>query len=306
MKSRKIFYRYISGYKIYFPTLIKYGFKGLILELKNRSLIWSIRDRSVGPQRKIIYRTSISHVKEYLDICEFACNSQEVLNNFKNCHEYKLVLEHVNRIQGEEYLNLIQDDTILDSIRYVSMHEIGNPFRYPYRGIGYCSPTQLRYGKILSDIKSKFDTSKFRNVVEIGVGTGGLAAQITHNLKVSSYVLVDLPAVIDLTKRVLKPFSMQTNFEYVYSDKFKEGSYDFFLSNYAFSELVKEVQDFYIEKYISRASSGFMLYNHIHKNSSSSYTANEMLEKIPGSKIYPEVPKTFKNNVLLIWGENSN
>lgn len=303
MKINEIFPRYVSGYKDYWPTLRNFGFTGLFLELKNRSQIWTLKNSKKLETRGPTKRTSISDVPQYTEICAAAASNPAILSVFKTCFEYRLVLEHVTRSQAIEYLDFIKyDQKVLSTIKEVSSVEIGSPIVYPFKGLGKISPTQIRYGKILKDISSIFVDLHNLDIVEVGIGNGGLAAQITNQFELNSYRLVDLSEVLDLTRHTLKPFIEQTNFKFIAPSEVTVSATDLFISNYAFSELHKDVQDFYFENYILHTKSGFMLYNHIHENPDISYSAQEIANRIPGSLILKENPLTYAGNVLLVWG----
>lgn len=299
----EIFPRYVSGYKDYWPTLKNFGFAGLFLELKNRSQIWTLKNSKQIETRSSTIRTSISDVPEYTEICAAAASNPAILSVFKKCFEYRLVLEHVTRSQAIQYLDFIKNDQdILSTITKVSKFEIGSPITYPFDSLGKLSPTQIRYGKILKDIDNLFIDLNHSDIVEVGIGNGGLAAQIASQFDLNSYRLVDLSEVLDLTRKTLKPFIELTSFEFIKPSEVAVSATDLFISNYAFSELHKEVQDFYFENYILHAKSGFILYNHIHENPDISYSAQDIADRIPGSLILKENPLTYAGNVLLVWG----
>lgn len=303
MKVNEIFPRYISGYRDYWPTLKNFGVAGLLLDLKNRGLIWTLKNFKKLENRSSKNRTSISDVPQYTEICAAAASNPIILSIFKRCFEYRLVLEHVTRSQAIQYLEFIKNDpNILSTITKVSEVEIGSPITYPFESLGDLSPTQIRYGKILKDIDNLFIDLDLSDIVEVGIGNGGLAAQIVNQFKLNSYRLVDLSEVLDLTRQTLRPFIELTNFEFIEPSEVTVSATDLFISNYAFSELHKDVQDFYFKNYILHSKSGFMLYNHIHENPDISYSAQEIANRIPGSLILKENPLTYAGNVLLVWG----
>jgi hypothetical protein len=78
------------------------------------------------------------------------------------------------------------------------------------------------------------------------------------------------------------------------------------ISNYAFSELTRELQDDYLERYILKSKRGYMIYNHINPPEFKSYSALDFCELVPGAEIIEEVPKTDNTNVLIIWGHKSS
>lgn len=297
--------RYISGYRNLLETIFQFGLNGFLEELRNRKSLWSIREIKGAILSEGSFGTSISDIPEYISICKIASENPEVLSKFKRCYEYRLVLEHVTRQQGQQYLRFIENNKgIMETLKFVSEKEIGEPFRYSYSDLGSLSPTQIRYSKIMRDIQLLFPNISRGQVVEVGVGNGGLAAQASKFFQLSKYSLVDLPEVLALTSKILTPFDIQTHFDFISPSELKTIESDLFISNYAFSELKKEIQDLYLNNLILNAKSGYMIYNHIHDDSSVSYSALEIQEMIPGAEIFEEVPLTYDGNVLLVWGHD--
>ncbi len=301
------FIRYISGYREYFQTIRAYGVIGLLQDVKNRSRIWSIKNRVIVEWETTAGSSSITDEPNYLAVCTLAQKDEDILNRFKSCYEYRLVLEHVSRSQGEEYLTQIRENRrIIDNVKEVARKEIGEPFRYQYSELGVFSPTQIRYAKILQDLERMFDFSKIKHIVEIGVGNGGQAAQICNLSQLESYTFIDLDPVLGLTQILLSSHKFKTRFEFLNPNQVDSLSPDLFLSNYAFSELNKVSQDTYIEKVLKNSKCGFMLYNNIHENPETGYAALEVLEKIPGSTLFAEEPLSFLGNVIVAWGYDAD
>jgi hypothetical protein len=69
-----------------------------------------------------------------------------------------------------------------------------------------------------------------------------------------------------------------------------------------YSELYKELQDFYWEKIIKSSKNGYFTLNFIsHLFNIDSYSKEEILSKFSekGPKILEEEPKTFEKNIIL-------
>ena len=295
--------KYLSGYREYIDTFHIYGVSGILEELSVRGTFWNLESLPNLNLTDKHHATSITDRPGYLEICRLAANNKSVLANFKRCHEYRLVLEHVSRSQGQQYLEMILDDSaVIGNLKIITPKEIGNPVIYDYPEIGKVSPTQIRYAKILKDLESIFGKSYNEVIVEVGIGNGGQAWQIANYLHPKEYYLVDLPEVLTLTSKAGEPYKFPTKFHYVAPPDVTATKSDLFISNYAFSELKKKSQKLYLESYIIHAKKGYMLYNHIHDNQDDSYTVEEMHAMIPNSRILEESPKTFDKNFLLVWG----
>ena len=303
MLLTKFYVKYISGYREYIQTFKHFGLSGLLIDLKNRSRIWTIKEYREFLNSVKADSSSISDEPNYLAVCLLAKQDQGVLVKFKRCHEYRLVLEHVTRHQGNQYLERVKgNNLIIQNLRTVSALEIGEPFKYEFNGIGLCSPTQIRYAKIIQDFQNLFDLNQIKNITEIGVGNGGQAAQLCSLIKPESYNFIDLEPVLDITKLLISKYSFDCDFEYITPEKLLPTSTDLLISNYAFSELNKKSQDAYLDKVIHNSKRGFMLYNNIHENPETGYRASEILERIPGSTAFAEEPLTYPGNLLIVWG----
>jgi NAD+--asparagine ADP-ribosyltransferase len=78
--------------------------------------------------------------------------------------------------------------------------------------------------------------------------------------------------------------------------------YDLFISNYAFSECDRTVQEFYIENFINTSKRGYMTCNFISSYIGvDSLTLEELQNKIKNVKIMDEIPLTHKLNKILYW-----
>ena len=81
--------------------------------------------------------------------------------------------------------------------------------------------------------------------------------------------------------------------------------YDLVLSNYAFTELPRSVQDIYLNKVILRSKRGYITYNETTPSEFNSYKSSELIEIISGSRIFKEEPLTHPKNCIIVWGEDN-
>jgi len=68
--------------------------------------------------------------------------------------------------------------------------------------------------------------------------------------------------------------------------------HDLLVSNYAFTELPRSIQDVYFRKVVSRSKRGYITYNEITPPEFRSYKAPELVEMIPGAHVLKEEPLT--------------
>ena len=252
---------------------------------------------------------------EYPELALKAALDPATFSVFRRHHKYTSILEHVSRKEGEQYLNIIReeykmkDDEIFQILK--PLMKVGNPKLLRIKGLSNkISTTGLRYLKIALDIK-KITGSKIGNVVEIGCGYGGQAIILDQLLQIESYTFYDLWQVNLLIKRFIENsnFSSKYTISTIREDSFNcRNSWDFCISNYAFSELPKAIQEIYINKIINKTRKGFMLMNSGVSGKFGNvinFSQKELLNTLKNASIHEEIPLTYVNNYLLTWGEEN-
>lgn len=284
--------------------------KNLLIHYVDRILFKYYYRKMMLQERK----TSISDDNSYPAVCYMAAKSEHFFKKFRRNPTYNDVLEHVSQKQGQEYLEVIKRNdklvfTDADWNNFFQNDLYGNPVTFSYEINGQTkevSPTTLRYVKVLQDIVTLFDTSQFKAIAEIGIGYAGECRMLTSYLnKVEKYSLFDLPEVLVLAEKYLGKFGKAIIDKISFVDGTQinaEGNYDFVISNYAFSELVRDVQDIYLEKVILKSQAGYITWNTLSYDVLGGYSLEELLEKIPGSSTIAEEPLTKENNCIIIWG----
>ena len=199
----------------------------------------------------------------YLNVCNYAANSDEFFKQFKSHPAYRHVLEHVSYEEGQQYLKEIGID-YLDKLDEIKENDsLGSPATYEYPSVVEISPTTIRYIKNTSDIITKFGTS-FDAIVEIGGGYGGLCKVMSSFIKFDQYLLLDLEECNLLSRKYLSHFDLPTlSYRSEEIDEIDE-NFDLLISNYAFSECHKEVQQDYIERFIKKSNNFYIMHNNFH------------------------------------------
>jgi len=267
-------------------------------ELQNRSKAWDVsaNDSEISG--------SLSNTPQYVEACGQAASEESTFSRFRSCRSYRMVLEHVSPRTGEEYLRILRkDEKAFKTLKsLLPVINTGGPAIYRFRGLGRISPTSIRYAKVHQDLNDLFGDLSNYSVTEIGCGYGGMASQIISGEEIVSYDLVDLPEVEKLAIKFVKTMVNGRSNRIIRANRDAKGKIDLLLSNYAFSELDRKLQDDYIRRYLSRSNRGYMIYNHITPPEFNSYTARDICAMIPGAEITEEFPKTDPTNVLIIWG----
>jgi hypothetical protein len=251
--------------------------------------------------------TSLSDNQAYPQVCLHASNDYGFFNNFRRNPIYNQILEHVTEEQGKEYLQIISNDpdivASIDEFKQNDSH--GNPRMTNYPQIGMISPTTLRYIKVLYDLKMQHQTLDNLDVCEIGVGYGGQCRVVNAYYRPATYCLIDIQPALALTQRYLDNYILHSLLDYKTMNELGKREYDIVISNYAFTELPRSIQDIYLHKVILNSKRGYITYNEITPKGFNSYKRDELAAMIPGSMITEEKPLTNPKNCLIVWGESA-
>lgn len=244
---------------------------------------------------------------KYLEICELASSNDTIFDTFKKNPYYTKILEHTSYRQGLLYYDYIKN-IFPEYTKYIELFKIndliGAASTHYYAPIGNISPSTLRYIKVLAEIKHLFPIDfNHKNIIEIGCGYGGqcfIFSQVFPNCK---YYIVDLPETQSLIKKYLNRLNL-TNYEIITPNELiHTTSYDLVISNYAYSELDMDLQNYYYDTIIKNSKNGYFTLNFIsHLFNINSYPKNNLISKFEKDKkisILSEEPLTFKNNIIL-------
>ena len=257
------------------------------------------------------FKLSRSSNKKYPEYCKIASEDNEVFQNFRNNSSYTSVLEHVSPELSKEYYqalkNLNYSDDYIYSICKI-LDQPGNPRKIKVNNsISELTGSSLRYLYTGLDIKNKLNLNKVINIVEIGAGYGGQSVILDKILPIENYFYVDLPEVNQLIDRFVGNFNV--NFNYTFNtleDKFDfDSEFDLVISNYAFSELPRNLQNLALNKIINNSKNGYMIINshglekNIFLKKYDLHTVDELKKLIPNLLILEEYPQSHKNNKLL-------
>lgn len=260
-------------------------------------------------------KTSVSDREDYRRICRLACKYDSFFKMFKGHEYYRRILEHVSEEQGQAYLDIIREEgeDLLEYFpKFRENDKYGGPITFTY-DVGEFSPTTLRYIKVLMDLKNIFGDLNNLNIIEIGGGYGGQCKIISDVFSYQSYVIVDLDVVLALTQKYLTKLNVKNVKCLDPNDLSDDKMYDLVISNYAFSECIRSVQDDYIDKILNRSRRGYITYNYdigskviYHPASTSPYNKEEItqiLSKNYHVHIIDERPNFNSVNFSIIWDD---
>jgi len=302
-----------NGFQAFRNTLYRLSENGLLNELKNvrqkrvngafsNSLQW----RNFPSLNDSYHDTSLTDsiaFENYSSFCAEAATDDSIFQNFRSYPIYREVLEHVPHQLGIFFANELSKKCDLSKIKnsVKKIDKTGSPWTYFYRDIGKCSPTSLRYLFFALQIKDLLGGTKIETVCEIGGGFGGQMVALAEVIDFESAKFVDLKPSLLLTSKYLNSDSRKFASTYNSPEDENTASFDLLVSNYAFSELRREFQDAYLEKYVNRSNAGFILWNPLSFESLDGYDLSQIVKKIPGAKCIPEEPSSYPGNHLIYW-----
>ena len=250
--------------------------------------------------------TSLSDNQAYPQVCLDATNNFKYFNRFRRNTVYASIVETVTSDLGKKYLDFLQADkqTMAHLAEFKKNDDWGGPVTSSYAGVGDISPTTLRYIKVLADLRQYFTSLDQLSICEIGVGYGGQCRIVNALFSPAAYTLVDIQPALQLTHRYLGNYITNSVLSFKTMNELDSRAYDLCISNYAFSELPRSLQDVYLKKVILNSKMGYITYSdNFTPASFNSYRVDELLKMIPGSTKIEENPKTGPNFIIL-WGAN--
>ena len=281
-----------------------HGFSNLLRKLKYKIKIKNLKNI----KKEAITNTSLTDSSLYIgypSFCATAAGDEKVFSEFRSYKEIIDVLDHVTVEQARKYLEEIERYSNWNTDFTLALNHIdslGKPFSYKFNQ-GIFSPTSIRYLKTFLEIRYLFGDLKDYNIIEIGVGFGGQAAifQLLSNPK--SYSLYDLMSTLNLARNFLGQLNLDANIISYDGTNPQPGinSPDLIISNYAFSELNREIQDKYLENIILKSPKGYITWNCLSHEKLNGYSLADLVRIIPKAEIIPEVPNTHLSNAIIIW-----
>ena len=254
-------------------------------------------------------RSSLADETEYTGFCRKAARDENVFATFRRAPAYNRILEHTSESQGAEYLEIIIQcyPRLRQSFDAFRRNDaVGHPVTFEYHTGGVFSPTTLRYIKVLGDLETLFGDLSALNIVEIGVGYGGQCRIVDAHRGFGSYSLIDLPPCLDLAGAYLDRFETRNTRFLTMDDLGSPLRSDLVVSNYAFSECTRSIQELYMERVINTCPRGYLTMNTITPQSFRSLTQRELLTRIPHARALPEEPLTHDGNYIIVWGDLSS
>ncbi len=267
-----------------------------------------IKIKFLGSYATIELNRSDSDNGNYLRAVKKIVKDQRKIGNFKRNSDYRDILEHVSYELGSEYLKILENrnDLVFQNLKKLEINDlVGRPIQYSY-GSYTLSPTTLRYGKVASDLAMYFGKLDDFDVVEIGAGYGGQSLILDSFFRINSFTLIDLRDVLNLVEKYLDQHNLSSQYlTKTLNQMSKSSKFDLVISNYAFSELPRDLQLRYIEKILGNSSRGYLTMNSgldFSARSHNKLSLNDLKNLLPKFEVVEENPLSSPDNYLIVWG----
>ncbi|MDR1451508.1 MAG: putative sugar O-methyltransferase [Helicobacteraceae bacterium] len=298
-------------YRLYPPTKNPFriafqAIKSVVRTIAPRSFLdwylkWQYRGASGANPR---LKTSCSDNLRYPQFCLKASQNLRLFAEFRKNAAYREILENTNASLGAFYLGKIREirPQLLDRIDAIKANDLyGSPDLAEYPTIGKICPSTLYYAKITADLLYYFGSLDNFKIAEIGVGYGGQCRMINAFSSPFEYTLIDIKPALSLAQTYLDGYALKSRIRYLTINELSHESYDLIISNYAFSELRRDIQEIYMERAIKPSKRGYMIYNYSDVKGFNSYSIPEFLNAVAGGgeaiKEFPAI-----NAKLFLWG----
>jgi hypothetical protein len=262
------------------------------------------RDLLVDARLVVLRRTSVGDAGSFPAACARAAADPEAFATFKTDPAVRVVVENLACEHGRRYLDLaLAERPSLGSLldRFRENDRLGRPRTCDYGEHGRFAPTTLRYVKVVADLLTLFGPLDGARIVEIGGGYGGQCFVTSVATSFASYTLVDLEPVLALQRVYLRELGVR-DVDLRRADELDPAAeHDLVVSNFAFSECVRRVQRLYVERVFRRSSRGYVACNWPRPRLS--FTRDELLAAVPGSRFTKDDPTTGTGADILVWGD---
>lgn len=235
--------------------------------------------------------------------------------NFKSSSAFTNIVDNVSEIQGQQYMNLIEEEfpeiTHNNFRVFVNINDkYGNANKSIYekdKKLLYTNPSNMRYIYLALLILTNLKLCGNVDVVEIGSGYGGLFLAINHfsrimNISVKNYILIDLPEMNIITRKNLDAHRNVISIPYMImtandsSNQIPKNNL-YLISNYCFTEIDSVLRNNYVSYIIPKVSHGFMVWQTCMNNEVRNDNIATVLNK-PITKVENERPQTGPSHAI--------
>ena len=235
---------------------------------------------------------------EYGEAVDKAIENEWDFQNFKNNPKYASIVGMCDDFQSRIWLERIEKEfpEILSKIEQFKKNDtIGNPPLWHSGKHGMISPDTLHRINTLCDVKKYFGDLNGKNIVEIGVGNGGLCFVLSSFYNINTYELVDLENVVGLSKKYLSALGVEVA-------SCETESFDLTISEFCIAELDNKGISDYFQRYIQKSKAIYLMMNPAPlkwpKKRLNDF--HDLLSEDFVIEIHEEFPKMIDSNYLIV------
>lgn len=247
--------------------------------------------------------TSDDSVRRYVDALKRAASDDVAFNHFRRERGVRDIIEGIPDVAGFGYYAKLKDTEFFKQNleRIQKNDEVGNPHLVLFDGRPLASTT-LRYAWNVFDMRRNGVQLDRGHIVEVGGGYGGLCRMVCEFHDHNSYTIIDIPEALELAKRYLAQFELHPKFVSCFEYETIE-SITTFISNYALTELTKDLQDGYVNAFMKHAPSGYVTYNSQPRNILFQHSLNDLLGMVPATSEPNIIQENIKKSEcqVLVW-----
>lgn len=242
--------------------------------------------------------------------CREIANDRERFERFRREPAIVRAIEHVSFWEGQVHLDSILSCRGCAREVYLGLakknDQVGSPVKYEYSPYGWYSPKTLEYVRIAHELTHIFGALADCEIFEIGGGYGGQALVLAGLFSLRRYTILDLPDVLALQRRYHAAQGL-TDVTYLSApDQVRSRAVrpsHLLISNFAFAECRKDVQEAYLIDILAHAERGYMACNFVMKRRKALPLIGKyaLLRKVKRSYYVDESPEFHLQNRVLLW-----
>jgi len=252
----------------------------------------------------VSWLTSEESIRRYKEALRAASEDAEAFKYFRRSPGIREIVEGVPTCVGRGYhdklLAKVGEEVLeIEWERITENDKHGNPELLELRPHRHAASTTMRYAWNVTDMDAHGVVLDGADVVEVGGGYGGLCRMIHAYHKPRSYTIIDLPEALPLARRYLAEYGIEPTLVSCYD--YEQVPIDTFISNYALTELTKDVQDDYVNKLMTRAACGYVTFNSQPRNASNQWSLQDLSRMVPGKCVIEDENVKRSECQVMIW-----
>ena len=208
---------------------------------------------------------------DYFSICNEVIHSND-FGMFKRDTRYNNIVGMSTHQQLIYWIDLYRNDLDVNkNLNSIKKNDISMPPGMTNTDFGFISPSTMRYVNTSKEIMKYLGPFENIDVLEIGVGYGGLAYVLSHFIEMNTYKSVDLDFVQKLADIYLKNLGFSKHTPH------HDGISDLLISEFCFSEFDDGYMNSLFESYFTKTKNFYLVMN-LHDSYRKNYWKDKLSE----------------------------